>query len=160
MALKPISELIDALKGMALPGLPPARIGETTPKVPDDLPALRVVAAELVFSPLGMGGSRTILVDASDVRVEDLGRRIMGALNLEVWGEDEDAVNIMAMAVAEKIAETESALVDRGFLRLRQSKWRAAEEAPLRGTQSDKALRQILAYEIVFEDMGRQQQMT
>jgi hypothetical protein len=153
MALKPISELIDALKGMALPGIAPSRIGETTPKVPGDLPALRVVASELSFAPLGIGGSRNIYVDASDVLMEDRGRRIRGVLNLEVWGADEDAVNIMAMAVAEKLAETESALLGRGFLRLRQSKWRAAEDAPLRGTQSSMALRQILAYEIVFEDM-------
>jgi hypothetical protein len=153
MALKPISELIDALKGMTLPGIAPSRIGETTPKVPGDLPALRVVASELAFSPLGIGGSRNVYLDASDALMEDRGRRIKGVLNVELWGADEDAVNIMAMAVAEKVAETESALVGRGFLRLRQSKWQAAEEAPLRGTQSDKALRQILAYEIVFEDM-------
>lgn len=153
MALKPISELIDALKGMALPGIAPSRIGESTPKVPGDLPALRVVAAELAFSPLGIGGSRNTYLDASDVLMEDRGRRITGVLNLEIWGADEDAVNIMAMAVAEKVADTESALLGRGFLRLRQSKWRSAEEAPLRGTQSDKALRQILAYEIVFEAM-------
>lgn len=153
MALKPILELIGALKGMALPGLQAARIGETTPKVPGNLPALRVVAAELAFSPLGIGGSRNAYVDAFDVPMEDRTRRIKGVLNLEIWGADEDAVNIMAMAVAEKVAGTETALVGRGFLRLRQSRWRAVEEAPLRGTQSDKALRQILAYEMVFEDM-------
>lgn len=153
MALKPISELIEALKGMALPGIAPSRIGETTPKLPGDLPALRVVAAELTISPMGIGGSRDIHKDASDVLMEDRRRRITGVLNLEIWGADEDAVNIMAMAVAEKVAEMESALLGRGFLRLRQTKWRAAEEALLRGTQSDKALRQILAYEFVFEGM-------
>jgi hypothetical protein len=153
MALRPITVLIAALKGMGLPAIAPARIGETTPKLPGDLPALRVVASELAFSPLGIGGSRVVYKDPSDILVEDKGRRIKGVLNLEVWGPDEDAVNMLALAVAERVAETETALLGQGFLRLRQSKWQAAEDAPLRGTDSGKALRQILAYEIVFEDV-------
>jgi hypothetical protein len=153
MALRPIAELINALRGLALPTVPPARIGETAPKQPGDLPAVRVVASELAFSPLGIGGSRNVYLDAGANLVEDRGRRIKGVLNLEVWGGDEDAVNMIALAAAEGLAGIETQLLAKGFLRLRQSKWAAAEEAPLRGTQSDKALKQSLAYEIVFEDV-------
>ena len=153
MALRPIIELIDALRGLNLPTLTPARIGESAPRLPGDLPALRIVASELVFSPLGIGGSRRAYVDASDTLVEDRGRRITGSLSLEVWGTDEDAVNMIALAAAEGLAGIETPLLARGFLRLRQSKWQAAEEARLRGTASDKALKQALAYEIVFEDV-------
>jgi hypothetical protein len=153
MALRPITELINALKGMALPGIAPARIGETTPKVPGDLPALRLVVSELAFSPMGIGGSRKVYLDPGDNLVEDRGRRIKGVLNLEVWGADEDAVNLVAQAVAERVEAAEAELLGKGFLRLRQSKWPAAEEAPLRGASSTTALRQILAYEIVFEDV-------
>ena len=153
MALKPITELIEALQGMALPSIPAARIGETTPKLPGDLPALRLVAAELAFSRLGIGGSASIHLDAADNLVEARGRRIKGVLNLEIWGADEDVINVIALAVAEGVADAEADLLTRGFLRLRQSKWKGAEEARLRGTVSDMALRQILAYEIVFEDV-------
>jgi hypothetical protein len=157
MALKPITELINALQGMALPGIVPARIGESAPKLPADLPTLRLVASELSFSPLGIGGSRRVYVDGDDNLVEDRGRRIKGVVNLEIWGADEDAVNVIALAVAERVADAEIDLLGKGFLRFRQSKWLAAEEAPLRGTQSgaqiEKALKQILAYDIVFEDV-------
>jgi hypothetical protein len=152
MALKPITELIDALKGMALPLIQPARIRETTPKLPADLPSLRVVASELAFSPLGIGGSRNVYLDASDTLVEDRGRRIKGVLHVEVWGADEDALNTVALAVAEGLAGAETSLSGKGFLRLRQSKWIAAAEARLTGNSNAKALKQTLAYEIVFEE--------
>ncbi|GEM_PF-2636642 len=154
MALKPITELINALKGMALPTIAPARIGETAPKLPGELPTVRLVASELAFSPLGIGGSRKVYLDATHTLVEDRARRIKGVLNLEVWGADEDAVNIIALAVAERVADAESVLLGKGFLRLRQSKWQAAEAAPLRGSDPTvNALRQTLAYEMVFEDV-------
>ena len=92
-------------------------------------------------------------LDGDDNLVEDRGRRIKGVVNLEIWGADEDAVNGIALAVAERVAGAEVDLLGKGFLRFRQSRWLAADEAPLRGTQSDKALKQILAYDIVFEDV-------
>lgn len=156
MALKPISELINALKGLALPTVPAARIGETVPKLPADLPRVRVVASDLMFSPLGIGGSRSLRLDALANLVEETGRRITGTIKIEVWGNDEDAVNMIALAAAEGLAGIETQLRGQGFLRLRQSRWQAAEEAILRGTQNpnqNKALRQALAYDIVFEDM-------
>jgi hypothetical protein len=153
MALKPITVLIAALKGMALPAVAPARIGEITPKLAGDLPTLRLVASELAFSPLGIGGSRFAYLDAGDNPVEDRGRRINGILNLEVWGADEDAVNALAMAAAEGLAGAESALLGKGFLRLRQSRWLPAEDTVLKGTGAAKALKQTLAFEIVFEDI-------
>lgn len=156
MALKPITELINALKGLALPGVPAARIGDTVPKLPADLPTVRVVASDLMFSPLGIGGSRSVRLDASDNLVEESGRRITGILKIEAWDDDEDAANMVALAVAEGLAGIETQLRAKGFLRLRQSRWQAAEEAILRGVQNpnqNKALRQTLAYDIVFEDM-------
>lgn len=153
MALRPITELIDALRSLALPLVPVARIGETAPRLPADLPAVRVVASELMFAPLGIGGSRKAYLDATATLVEDRGRRITGSLSVEVWGADEDAVNGIAVAAAEGLAGIETALLGRGFLRLRQSKWQPAADSRLRGTASDMALRQSLAYEIVFEDV-------
>jgi hypothetical protein len=155
MALKPITELINALKGLGLPSVPAARIGDTVPKLPGELPTVRVVASDLMFSPLGIGGSRSLRKDALANLVEESGRRITGIIKVEAWGDDEDAVNMIALAAAEGLAGIESQLRGQGFLRLRQSRWQAAEEAPLRGTPEPhrKALRQALAYDIVFEDM-------
>jgi hypothetical protein len=153
MALSPITKMLAALRGLGLPAVPVARIGETAPKLPGELPAVRVVASELAFAPLGIGGSRAVRLDADANWVEDRARRITGVLDVEVWGADEDAVNILAVAVAEGLAGIETDLLAAGFLRLRQSRWRPAEEAPLRGVQDGKALRQALAYDIVFEDV-------
>jgi hypothetical protein len=154
MALKPITEFIAALKGMSLPPLLPARIGETTPKVAGDLPSVRVVASALSFAPLGIGGSRAVRLDPSDMLVEDVGRRITGSLNLEVWGGDEDVINQIAAAAAEKTAAAETDLLKRGFLRLRQSAWQPAVDAPLRGASpAADALKLVLAYEMIFEDI-------
>jgi hypothetical protein len=154
MALKPISEFIAALKGMSLPSLAPARIGETTPKVAGDLPGVRVVASALSYAPLGIGGSRMVRLDSSSLLVEDVGRRITGTLNLEVWGADEDVINQIAAAAAEATAAAETDLLARGFLRLRQSTWQPAVDAPLRGASpAADALKLVLAYDMIFEDI-------
>ncbi len=153
MALKPITEFIAALKGMSLPSVAAARIGETTPKLTGDLPSVRLVASELVFAPMGIGGSSKFYLDAGSNMVEDRGRRISGILNLEIWGADEDAVNAIALATAEGVASAETVLLGKGFLRLRQSQWLPMEESPLRGTESSKALKQTLAYAMIFEDV-------
>jgi hypothetical protein len=139
---------------MSHPSLDPARIGETTPKAAGDLPGVRVVASALSFAPLGIGGSRMARLDASSAWVEDVGRRITGVLNLEVWGADEDVLNQIASAVAEKTAAAETDLLGRGFLRLRQSNWQPAVDAPLRGASpAADALKLVLAYDMIFEDI-------
>lgn len=153
MAMKPIAEFIAALKGMSLPSVSAARIGEITPKLTGDLPSVRLVASELAFSPMGIGGSSKVYLDSGSNLVEDRGRRINGILNLEIWGADEDAVNEIALAAAQGVATAETALLGKGFLRLRQSKWLPTEESPLRGTESSKAVKQTLAYEMIFEDI-------
>lgn len=154
MALKPITEFIAALKGMSLPSLAPARIGEATPKAAGDLPSVRVIASALSFAPLGIGGSRMVRLDPSSALVEDVGRRITGTLNLEVWGADEDVLNQIASAAAEKTAAAETDLLGRGFLRLRQSAWQPVVDAPLRGAHpATDALKLVLAYDMVFEDI-------
>jgi hypothetical protein len=154
MALKPITEFIAALRGMSLPSLPAARIGETTPKAIGDLPSVRVVASALAFAPLGIGGSRRVRLDPSDILVEEVGRRVTGTLNLEVWGGDEDGINQIASAAAEQTAAAETDLLKRGFLRLRQSAWQPAVDAPLRGASpAAAALKLVLAYDMIFEDI-------
>jgi hypothetical protein len=118
-----------------------------------DLPAIRLVAAELAFAPMGIGGSFQVRAGAADTLVVDRGRRIKGVVHLEVWGADEDSVNVLASAVAERVAAKESDLSAQGFLRLRQSKWLPVEEVPLRGAGRPRASKQILAYEMIFEEI-------
>ncbi len=153
MALKPITEIIASLKALSLPGLPVGRIGDLTPKVSGDLPTLRVVASELDFSPLGIGGFSSVHLDATDTWVEERGRRINGSLNVELWASDEDAANALAVATAEGLAGTNTDLLGRGFLKLRQAKWLPVEEATLRGIGGGTALKQTLVFDMVFEDI-------
>lgn len=153
MALAPITRLLSALKGLGLAEVPPERIGETAPKLDADLPAVRLVASELSFSPIGIG-SRLLRKTEADSWVEDRARRIAGILDVEAWGADEDAVNRLALGLAEGLAGKETDLLAAGFLRLRQSRWKPPAETPLRGVENGKALMQSLAYDFIFEDVA------
>jgi hypothetical protein len=153
MALKPISEMVAALKAMPLPGILPARIGEATPKTGADLPTLRVAPAELDFSPLGIGGFSSVHLDDTDTWVEERGRRINGSVNVEAWAADEDTANALAVAVAEGLAKADTELLGRGFLKLRQSRWLPAEETALRSEGGGTALKRTLVFDMVFEDI-------